>query len=155
VHLAAKTTAQAAQLGPIAHQLPQLPNLRRGDPRLRQTAQAQQVGQVLGIAQIVLDPAVAPVIPGGVGQVQPGATILDDVGGPVVAIGRLHHHFGISAGLGDLCRQGKWFVVDSSGADHVTISTLSHDDTPAPMQINTDVLSLHKGLPSSIEEQRM
>ena len=45
-------------LMPVAGQLPQLADLGRGDPRLRQPAHPQQVGQVRGVPLIVLDPAV-------------------------------------------------------------------------------------------------
>ena len=68
MHLGLEPGPQRDQLVPVADQLPQLPHLRRRDPRLRQPTQAQQVGQVGGVAVVVLDPPVAPVVAQRVGQ---------------------------------------------------------------------------------------
>jgi hypothetical protein len=58
VHLVPARGTEPDQLVPVPGELAQLPDLRRRDPRLRQPAHPQQVGQVRGIALIVLDPAV-------------------------------------------------------------------------------------------------
>src|SRR5262249_41290171 len=46
---------QAHQLGPVPGELPQLPDLRRGDPRLRQPAPPQPIRQVRGVLLVVFD----------------------------------------------------------------------------------------------------
>jgi len=80
---------QGHQLGPVADQLPQLSHLRRDDPGLGQAPEAQQVGQVGGVALAVLHPPVAPVVAERVGQVHPGPVGLEQVGGSVPAVGGL------------------------------------------------------------------
>ena len=56
VDLALQARAQPDQLGPVPHPAAQLPGGRRGDPRLGQPAHPQQVGQVRGVALVVLHP---------------------------------------------------------------------------------------------------
>jgi hypothetical protein len=60
VNLGLEPGTQLHQLGPIAHQFAQLAQRRRGDPRLRQAAEAQHVGQVGGVDDVVLDPPLSP-----------------------------------------------------------------------------------------------
>ncbi len=43
---------EPGQLVPVAHQLAQLPQRPGGDPRLRQRAETQQVGQHLGVGHL-------------------------------------------------------------------------------------------------------
>ncbi len=88
--------AQPDQLGPVPHQLPQLPRGRRRDPRLRQPPHPQQVGQVRGIAEVVLDPPVLKRLhPQRMRQMHPSTRRLQGVDRPVPAIGGLQHHLGI------------------------------------------------------------
>src|SRR5918995_3478209 len=82
MHLSLEPRTQGDELGPIAHQLPQLPGGRRGDPRLRQPAQAQHVGQVDGVAFVVLDSPLPPVEALRVGQMDPGAVGLEQIDHP-------------------------------------------------------------------------
>ena len=58
VDLALQLRAQPDQLGPVPHQLAQLPGRRRGDPRLRQPTHPQQIGQIGGVPLVVLHPPV-------------------------------------------------------------------------------------------------
>ena len=50
--------AQRDQLGPVPYQLAELPGRRGRDPCLREATHPQQVGQVGGVSEIVLHPAV-------------------------------------------------------------------------------------------------
>jgi hypothetical protein len=66
VDLALPAAADRDQLGAMAHQLPQLPHLRRGDPRLRQPTHAQQIRQIGRVAEVVVHPPVGePFTPNG------------------------------------------------------------------------------------------
>nr|WP_245773871.1 hypothetical protein [Pseudonocardia ammonioxydans] len=56
VHLVLQVRAQRDQLGPMPHQLGQLSGGRRRDPCLRQATHPQQIGQIRGVAFVVLDP---------------------------------------------------------------------------------------------------
>jgi hypothetical protein len=98
VYLCLQARAQRDHLGSIAHQLPQLPRRRRRDPRLRQPTQPQQIRQVPGVALVVLDPPVAPVVARRMREMHPVAIRLEQVHRPVPAIGRLDHHLGVRAG---------------------------------------------------------
>jgi hypothetical protein len=42
----------------VAHQLAQFPHRRPGDPAFRQPAHAQQIRQIGGVTNVVLDPPV-------------------------------------------------------------------------------------------------
>ena len=70
---------QVGQLGPEPDHLPQLPNLRWGDPRFRQTIQAQQVSQVAGVTLIVLHPPHAPIVALRMGQMHPQPHLLEQI----------------------------------------------------------------------------
>ena len=61
MHLRLEARPQLHQLGAVTHQLAQLPDRRRRDPRLRQPPQAQHVGQVGRVDHIVLDPPLTPI----------------------------------------------------------------------------------------------
>ena len=67
----------------VAHQLPQLTDLGWGDPGLGRLAEAQQVDEVGGVTLVVLHPPVAPVVAQRMGQVDPGAALGQEIGGPV------------------------------------------------------------------------
>jgi hypothetical protein len=87
VHLGLEPGTELDQLGPIADQLAQLSDGGRGDPRLRQATQAQHVGQVSRVGDVVLHPTLAPVERLRVDQVHPGAQLLEQVHHPVVSVG--------------------------------------------------------------------
>lgn len=143
--------AQADQLGPVADQLPQLRGGRRGDVGLGQAAQAEHGDEVGGVDLVVLHPSVPPVEPEGMGQVDGGPEVLEDVDGPVPAVGRLEDHLGVLAGLGHLGGQGDGVVVDVHGGEVLAGLVGAHDHAPVPVQVDAEVLSLrfHGGLPPS------
>ena len=111
--LGLEARAHVDQLGPVAHQLSQLPGGRWGDPGLGQRSQAQEVGQQHRVTDVVLHATV-----GGdalhaqrMGQMQGGATLLEDIGGPIPPVGRFDHDVGGGAGGGDGRGQGYGVVV--------------------------------------------
>jgi hypothetical protein len=68
----------------MPHQLAQLADLGRGDPRLGESAHPQQVGQIRGIAQVVLHPPLGKALdPQRVRQVHPGTGLGEHVRSPV------------------------------------------------------------------------
>jgi hypothetical protein len=46
-------------------------------------------------------------------QMHPGPTGLEQISGPIPAVGGLQDHLGIGPGLGQLQRQRHWVVVDA------------------------------------------
>ena len=58
VDLGLAVRTQPDQLGPVPHQLTQLPRRRRSDPRLRQAPHPHQIRQVHRVPQVVLHPTV-------------------------------------------------------------------------------------------------
>ena len=83
VDLRLETGTQGHQLGSVADQLPQLPDLGWGDPGLGQLVHPQPVSQLRRVEFIVLDPTVLPVEPVGMGQVDVGALSLEEIDQPV------------------------------------------------------------------------
>src|SRR6202034_4211428 len=79
---------EAVELG-LAGRSPQLADLGRGDPAFGQAPEGQHGGQVLGVAFVVLHASVPPVVTQCVGEVDVGAELLEQIGGPVPAIGGL------------------------------------------------------------------
>jgi hypothetical protein len=59
---------------------------------------AQHGSQVLGVALVVFTRRVPPVVPERIGQMDVGAEVLEQIGGPVPAIGGLEDHLGSLAG---------------------------------------------------------
>jgi len=85
VDLALQARAQPDQLGPVAHPAAQLPTGGWGDPRLGQPAHPQQVGQVGGVALIVLHPPQGEhLYPQWMCQVHVRAELGEGIRGPVV-----------------------------------------------------------------------
>jgi hypothetical protein len=68
VDLGFQSRAQGDELGPVADQLPQCPDFGWSNTRLGQPSSAQKVGQVGGVALVVLDPALASIVPERVGR---------------------------------------------------------------------------------------
>ena len=80
-----ETGSDRDQLGPIAHQLPQLAGLRWGDPGLGQSAHPQQIGQIGGVADVVFhSPVPEPFDPQRMRQMHPRSAGLQHVDRPVV-----------------------------------------------------------------------
>ena len=86
------------QLEPIADYLPGLPDLRRRYPRLRQPAEPEQVDEVVGIPLVVLHPAMPPIVPQRVSQMDPGAHLLEHIRRPVPSERRFQHDLRLRPG---------------------------------------------------------
>ena len=113
VDLVLAAGADVHQLAAVPGDLPQLADLRRGDPRLRQPAHPQQVGQVAGIALVVLDPAAGEGLDSQrVCQVHLGTSRRQRIRRPVPAVAGLQHHLRVQARPLDLCRQPRRAVGD-------------------------------------------
>ena len=151
VYLGLGRGAQGHQLGPVADELPQLAQLRRRDPGLGEVVAPQAVGQLGGVAFIVLDPPGVPVQPEGMDQVHVGALGLEQVSGPVPAVGRLQDDFGVGAGLGQLQGHRHGVVVDPHALEHLAVAGHADHDRAAAVQVDADILSLllHQGPPPS------
>jgi hypothetical protein len=76
VDLGLGTGAVPREREAVAHEIAQLSDLGWGDPALGQAPEPEHGGEVLGVAFVVLHPAVAPVVPERVGQVDVGAEVL-------------------------------------------------------------------------------
>jgi hypothetical protein len=155
VHLAAQAGAQVHQLGAVPHQLPQLPDLRRGDPRLRQPPHAQQIGKIRSVAFVVLHPPVGEAFhPQWVGQMHAAAQLGQRVDRPIPAIGRFQHHLRVFPGAGHHRRQLLAIVDDPHRLQRLPGLGHPHQHRATPMQIHPHVLPTvvvfaHKGPPSS------
>ncbi len=98
MHLRLQTGTQTHQLVAIADHLPQLPQLRWRDPRLRQATQTQQVDQIIGVAFVVLHPALAPVVAQRVRQMHVRAHLVQQIDCPIPAERGLDHHLRLRTG---------------------------------------------------------
>jgi len=153
VHLVLAAAAALHQLEPVPRQLPQLTDLRRGDPRLRQPPHPQQVRQVSGVLLVVLHTAVSECLdPQRVGQVhlRPGG--LEHIGGPVPPIRRFQDHPRVRPSHGDRLAQLRRAVGDPGRAQPAPVLGHPHQHTAAPVQVHPDDLTavircLHWGLP--------
>src|SRR5664280_2953694 len=130
------------QLGPVPDQLTQLPCGRGCDPRLGQASHPQQVRQVLGVANVVLDPAVLKGLdPQRVGQVHVGTTGLQRVHSPVPPVGGLQHHLRALTSPGHHRRQPLHVIDDPHRLEHLTSFGGPDDHSPASVQIDSHILS--------------
>ncbi len=147
VDLGLQTRAHMGELDPKADHLAELFGLGRGDPGLGEASETQEVGQVTSITFVVLHPALAQVVAVPIGQVDLVAHLFQEIGGPVPAIGRLDDD--VAAHRGGTHRLGEvaGFVVDADRVD--LLSRLVHpvDDRPSAVQVDADLLFLHRGLP--------
>jgi hypothetical protein len=91
VHLRFEPSAQLHKLRSITHELSQLAHRLRRDPCFGETTQPQQVREIASVALIVLHPALAPVIAGGVRQMHIEPVLLQHIDRPIPAIRRLDH----------------------------------------------------------------
>ena len=146
MHLGLEPGAQLHQLGPVAHQLAQLTQRRRSDPRLRQAPQAQHVGQVGGVDDVVLDPPLTPVQRVRVGQVHRRTQLLQHVHRPVPPVRRLQHDLRTVSGRGHRLGQRCGAVVDPHHRQPLATRAHPNDNPAATVEINPDVLSSHRGL---------
>jgi hypothetical protein len=129
----------------ITHQLAQLSDLWRRDPALGQAPQGQHGGQVLGVAHVVLDASVPPVVAERMGQVHMGAELVEQIGGPVPAIGGFEDHLGLGPGGGHGLGEFEGLAHDALCAEHLAVVCHPDDGCAASMQVDSDVLS-HRGL---------
>ena len=147
VDLGLEPRAQVAQLDAEADHLAELSGLGRGDPGLGQATEAQQVGEVPGVALVVLHPPVSPVVAVRIGQMDLVAHLFQEIGGPVPAIGRLDDDVAAHRGCAHLLGEADRVVVDPDRVD--LLSGLVHpvDDRPSAVQVDADILLCHRGLP--------
>jgi hypothetical protein len=137
-------------------ELAQLPNLWRGDPRLGKPAHPQQVGEVLRVALVVLDPPVLEGLhPQRVRQVHRRPQLGEGVRGPVPAVGRFQHHLGCFAGAGHDLAQVLRVVADPGGLEYLTGVGHPNQHRPPAVQIHSHdlpalVCSAHWGLLESL-----
>ena len=148
MHLRLGRGSKRGQLGPVAHQLPQLPHRRWSDPRLGNVVAAQPVRQLGGVLHIVFDPAGIPMQPQRVDQMHPGTFRGQEIGRPIPPIARLQRHLGVRARLSHRHSQRHRIVIDLRHLQHLAGIVHPNDHRPAPMQIDTHVLLLmfHQGL---------
>ena len=146
MHLGLESGAQFNELGPVAHQLPQLTRRRRCDPGFGKSADAEQIDEIIGVPLVVLHSSLAPVQPRRRCEVDVGAEGLQQIDRPIPAIGRLDDHFRFLAGLCDDRGEIRRAVGDARLGQCVAVTVLADDDRAAAMEVDTDVLSIHRGL---------
>ena len=117
----------------ITHQLAQLSDLWWRDPALGQTPEGQHGGQVLGVAHVVLDASVPPVVPERMGEVHVGAEVLENIGRPVPAIGGFEDHLGLGPGSGHGLGEFEGLTDEAFGAEHLAVFSHSNDGRAASM----------------------
>jgi len=131
----------------ITDELAQFSDLRRGNPALGQAPEAQHGGQVLGIALVVLHPPIAPVVAERMRQMHGGPEFLEDVGGPVPAIGGLEDDLRRLACFGHDLSQLEGLAHDLPTGEHLAVSGHPDNRGGPAVQVDSHVLSLHRGLP--------
>ena len=97
----------------------------------RQPAQAQHVGQVDGVALIILDSPLPPVEALWVGAMDVGAVGLEQIGYPVPAVGGLDDHLGIWARLRHRPRHRHRIVRHPSGRELLARRAYADDHRPS------------------------
>jgi hypothetical protein len=152
MHLCLEPGPQRDQLGPIAHQLPQLTRGRWRDPRLRQSTQPQHVDEIDRVAFVVLHATRAPVQPRRVREMDRRALLLQPVDDPIPATGGLDHHFGLRTRLRHRRRDRQRFIRDAHRTQLLARAVLADDHRTSTMKVDPDILSIHRGLPSSEED---
>ena len=156
VDLALQARAQPDQLRPMPHPPPQLPGCGWGDPRLRQPAHPQQIGQIRRVTLIVLHPPVGEHLhPERVRQVHGGAELGEGVRGPIPTISGLQHHLGCLPGASHHRLQVLRVVGDSHRLQPLARVGHAHQHRPAAVQIHSDdlaacVVFAHEGLLESM-----
>jgi hypothetical protein len=146
VDLGLQPGAEPDQLQPVADDLAKLADLRWGNPRLGQPPEAKKINQIVGVPLVVLDPPVPPAVPQRMRQMDPSAHLLEDIRRPIPAESRLDHHLGLRARSRHRFGQGHGAVLDADLAQNLASRVLPHDHRPPPVQVDSDVLSFHRGL---------
>ena len=145
--LGLETRAQVGELDPEADHLAELSGLGRGDPGLGEASETQKVGQVPGVALVVLHPPMAPVVAVRVGEMDLVAHLFEEIGGPVPAIGGLDDDVAAHRGGADLLGEMARFVVDPDRVDLLPGLVHAVDDRPSAVQVDAHILLCHRGLP--------
>jgi len=133
--------------------LPQRPHLLRGNPRLRQPPQPQQVRQVRRVPLIVLDPPVTERLdPQRMRQVHLGPGRLERIDRPVPAVRRLDHNPRILPRTGDHAPQRLRAVPDPDRLELAPVLSHPHQHAALPVQVHPDDLPAvicfrHRGPP--------
>jgi hypothetical protein len=144
--LGLEATPETDQLQAVADDLAEFAQLRWGDPRLGQATKPEEVDEVIGVPLVVLHPPVPPAVAQRVRQMHPGTHLLEDIRRPVPAERRLQHDLRLRTGRRHRLRQGHRAVLDPNLGQDLTSRVLPHNHRPAPVKINPDVLSFHRGL---------
>jgi len=76
-----------------------------------------------------------------------GAELFEQIGCPIPSIGRFQNDFWMLAGLGHGLGQLERLARYSHTAEHLALGVHPIDRRGAAVQIDSDVLSLHRGLP--------
>ena len=139
--------AQVGELETKAHHLTELSDLGRGDPGLCQAPEAQQVGEIPGIALVVLHPPVPPIVALRVGQMDRIAHLFEQIDGPIPAIGRFDDDVAANRGCAHLLGEGHGLIFHPSRTDLLSVFVHPVDDRTPAVQVNADILLCHRGLP--------
>ncbi len=157
VDLVLATGPQAHELDPVARQLPELPHLVRGDPRLGQPPHPQQVRKIRRVPDIVFDPAVGERLDSErVRQMDLRPGCRQDISGPVPPVRGLQHHSRVLPGPGDRPAQLRRAVRDLRRAETPAVPGHPHQHAAPAVQIHAHDLPavircLHWGLPFLVE----
>jgi hypothetical protein len=138
---------QVGELESEAHHLAELADLGRSDPGLGQAPEAQEVGQVSGVALVVLHSAMPPVVAMRVGQVDAITHLLEEVGRPVPAISGLEDHVAADRCCAHLLGKAHGIVFHPDAVDLVALFVHPVDDRTPAVQVDADILLCHLGLP--------
>ncbi len=132
---------QRDQLGPVPHQLPQLPRGRRRDPGFGQPAHPQQIRQISGVPDVVLDPAILKRLhPQRVRQMHSRTGRPERVDRPVPAVGGLQHHLRVFACPIDHPLQALGVVENPDRLQHFPGVGQPDNHAASAMQIDTHKL---------------
>lgn len=138
VHLRLEVRTDRHQLRPVAHQLPQLTHLGWGDPCLGQSVHAQQIRQIRGVADVVLDSTVPkPFETQWVCEVDGRAGGLQRVDCLVPPVRGFEHHLGVRSGAVELPFQRVRVVDDPGYRQLLALAVVADDHRPPPVQIDS------------------
>jgi hypothetical protein len=135
VDLGLECGAEPDELRSVADDLAELAELRWGDVGLRETPEAQQVDEVLGITLVVLHSAVAPVVAEWVGEVEVRAELFEEVREPVPPVARLEDDLWVLTGFRELSRERFPVVVEMDRLEDGARRVLVDDYRTAPVEV--------------------
>jgi hypothetical protein len=144
----AQQGAQPHQLRTVPQQRPQLPHLRRGDPRLRQQIRAQQLSQDRRINLVVLQPGRGDRLAlQRVHQVRIETVAFEQLHQPPPAERRLKRSRRACRQATDHAEEGLHAVGHVPVGEHLAILIDHHHLGTLAMDVDTDV-NRHRGPPS-------